>query len=235
MIELINIHKSFGALDVLKGVSFWSEEFGVTTVLGPNGSGKTTLIKILLGMVIPDDGEVRFNESTINGKWHYRNQLDYLPQIAKFPDNLKVSELIKMIKKFRDKTTREQELIEMFDLKPHLEKKLGTLSGGTRQKVNIILAFMFDSPVIILDEPTSGLDPVSMVRLKELIRGEKKKGKLILITTHILSFVEEMSDQIVFLLEGNIYFKGSIEDLKISTKQENLELSIASILEEQDA
>ena len=235
MIELINIHKSFGALNVLKGVSFKSEDSGVITVLGPNGSGKTTLIKILLGMVIPDDGEVRFRESTINGKWHYRNQLDYLPQIAKFPDNLKVSELIRMIKKFRDKSTREKELIDLFDLEPHLDKKLGTLSGGTRQKVNIVIAFMFDSPVIILDEPTSGLDPVSMVRLKDLIREEKEKGKLIFITTHILSFVEEMSDQIVFLLEGDIYFKGSIEELKTSTGQDNLELSIASILEQQDA
>jgi Cu-processing system ATP-binding protein len=234
MIELLDIQKKFGPLEVLKGVSFKSSNSGIVTVLGPNGSGKTTMIKIILGMVLPDAGEVRLKESTINGKWHYRNEIDYLPQIARFPDNLKVSELIKMIKNLRGKETRENELIELFRLEPFLNKKLGNLSGGSRQKVNIVLAFMFDSPIIILDEPTSGLDPVSMVRLKEFIRKEKERGKLIFITTHILSFVEEMADEIVFLLEGKIYFQGSVKAITEQTNQHNLEYAIASILENED-
>ncbi len=111
-----------------------------------------------------------------------------------------------------------------------LDKKLGNLSGGMKQKVNLLLAFMFDSPLIILDEPTSGLDPISHIRLKELIQSEKTKGKTILITSHIMSFVEEIADEIVFLLEGKIYFKGSISELKTKTNQPDFEHAIASIL-----
>lgn len=101
--------------------------------------------------------------------------------------------------------------------------------------MNIVLTFMFDSPLIILDEPTTGLDPISLIRLKDLIQVEKAKGKTILITSHIMSFVEEVSDEIVFLLEGNIYFKGSISELKTKTKQPDFEHAIASILTENHA
>ena len=89
---------------------------------------------------------------------------------------------------------------------------------------------MFDSPLIILDEPTTGLDPVALIHLKKLIFEEKKNGKTILISTHIMSFVEEISDEIVFLLEGKIYFQGTISQLKEKTSQNNVENAIASIL-----
>ena len=89
---------------------------------------------------------------------------------------------------------------------------------------------MFDSPLIILDEPTTGLDPISLIRLKNLINAEKEKGKTILITSHIMSFVEEVSNEIVFLLEGKIYFKGTIQELKSKTDQPDFEHAIASIL-----
>jgi len=140
-----------------------------------------------------------------------------------------------MIKDLRQNTSEETTLIELFKLTPFLNKKLGNLSGGTKQKVNIVLTFMFDSPLIILDEPTTGLDPISLIRLKELIQTEKAKGKTILITSHIMSFVEEVSDEIVFLLEGKIYFKGSISELKTKTKQPDFEHAIASILIENHA
>ena len=121
-------------------------------------------------------------------------------------------------------------MIELFKLQPFLNKKLANLSGGTKQKVNLVLTFMFDSPLVILDEPTNGLDPISHLRLKNLINSEKEKGKTILITSHILSFVEEVSDEIVFLLEGKIYFKGTISELKAKTEQPDFEHAIASIL-----
>ena len=130
----------------------------------------------------------------------------------------------------RGNTTIDEQLIDLFKLTPFLDKKLGNLSGGTKQKVNIVLTFMFDSPLVILDEPTSGLDPISLIRLKDLIQAEKAKGKTILITSHIMSFVEEVSDEIVFLLEGKIYFKGSISELKTKTEQPDFEHAIASIL-----
>ena len=116
------------------------------------------------------------------------------------------------------------------DLEPFLDKKLGNLSGGTKQKVNIVLTFMFESDLIILDEPTTGLDPISLIHLKELIHLEKKKGKTILITTHIMSFVEEIADEIVFLLDGEIYFKGSSDELKERTGQVDLEHAIAKLI-----
>jgi len=232
MVEITDLYKTFGKNNVLNGINLTINEGGIFAVLGPNGSGKTTIIKSILGMVIPDKGTIKVFDESIKNNSEYRHKIDYLPQIANFPSNLKVNELIKMIKDLRGKTEVDKELIETFKLEPFLNKKLGTLSGGTKQKVNILLTFMFNSPIIILDEPTTGLDPISLIRLKELIQAEKEKGKTILITSHIMSFVEEIADEIVFILEGKIYFKGSITELKAKTKQNDFEHAIANILTE---
>ncbi len=231
MIEVKDLHKKFSKNEVLKGIDLNIERGGIFSVLGPNGSGKTTLIKCILGMVLPDSGAISVDGKPLKNNFKYRNEIDYLPQIANFPGNLKVNELIAMIKDLRDsKATKDEELIELFKLQPFLNKKLANLSGGTKQKVNLVLTFMFDSPLIILDEPTSGLDPISHLRLKNLIFSEREKGKTILVTSHILSFVEEIADEIVFLLEGKIYFKGTITELKTKTEQPDFEHAIASIL-----
>jgi len=235
MVSIKNLHKKFGKNQVLKGVDLHINDGGIFAVLGPNGSGKTTLIKSILGMVIPNKGNIEVLGNNIKKNSDYRHKIDYLPQIANFPSNLKVKELIKMIKDLRKDTNEDERLIKLFKLEPFLDKKLGNLSGGTKQKVNLVLTFMFDSPLIILDEPTTGLDPISLIRLKDLIQTEKGKGKTILITSHIMSFVEEVSDEIVFILEGKIYFKGTIQDLKTKTKQPDFEHAIASILTENHA
>ncbi|WP_370098014.1 ABC transporter ATP-binding protein [Xanthomarina gelatinilytica] len=235
MVSIQNLHKKFGKNQVLSGLDLEISEGGIFAVLGPNGSGKTTLIKCLLGMVIPNKGFISVMGENVKNGSAYRHKIDYLPQIANFPSNLKVKELIKMIKDLRGNTTLDQELISLFKLEPFLDKKLGNLSGGTKQKVNLVLTFMFNSPLVILDEPTSGLDPISLLRLKKLIQAEKDKGKTILITSHIMSFVEEISDEIVFLLEGKIYFKGSINELKNKTNQPDFEHAIASILTDNHA
>ena len=235
MIEFKNLHKRFGKLTVLDGLDLAIKKGGIFAILGPNGSGKTTLIKCLLGMVIPNKGEISFDNKSVLREWEYRNNLNYLPQIANFPPNLTVIELIGMVKNLRPKTANEQELIELFGLESFLNKKLGTLSGGTKQKVNIVLTFMFDSELIILDEPTTGLDPIALIHLKKLILKEKSKGKTILITTHIMSVVDELADEIVFLLDGKIYFKGSIDALKKQTNNDNLEHAIANLISKQYA
>ncbi|TXE10635.1 ABC transporter ATP-binding protein [Gelidibacter salicanalis] len=235
MVTIQNLRKKFGKNQVLSGLDLSFGAGGIFAILGPNGSGKTTLIKSVLGMVIPDKGEITVLGKNITKNSDYRHQIDYLPQIANFPSNLKVKELIKMIKDLRKSTKEDERLIELFKLTPFLDKKLGQLSGGTKQKVNLVLTFMFDSPIIILDEPTSGLDPISMLRLKDLIQVEKEKGKTILITSHIMSFVEEISDEIVFILEGKIYFKGTITELKTKTNQPDFEHAIASILTDNHA
>ncbi len=233
MIKIKNLHKKFGKLTVLDGLDLEIGHGGIFAILGPNGSGKTTLIKCLLGMVIPNKGEIEYQGKNVLKEWDYRNNLNYLPQIANFPANLSVIELIKMVKNLRPKQANEQHLIELFGLQPFLNKKLGNLSGGTKQKVNIVLTFMFDSDLIILDEPTTGLDPIALIYLKELIQKERYKGKTILITTHIMSVVEELADEIVFLLDGKIYFKGSVPKLKEQTHQENLERAIAKLISKQ--
>lgn len=230
MINISNLQKKYAKLEVLKDINLKLEKKGIIAILGPNGSGKTTLIKSILGMVLPQKGDIQINNKTILQKWDYRNFISYLPQIAHFPPNLKVDEIIKMIKNLRTQTTNEDKLIKLFKLEPFLDKKLGTLSGGTRQKVNIVLTFMFDSPLVILDEPSVGLDPVALLSLKQIIADEKEKGKIILITTHIMTLVEEIADQVIFLLDGNIYFDGSVDELKKHAQHNNLEYAIANIL-----
>ncbi|WP_228853037.1 ABC transporter ATP-binding protein [Aegicerativicinus sediminis] len=235
MVRVENLYKSFGKNQVLCGLNLDITEGGIVAVVGPNGSGKTTLIKSILGMVVPDKGQISVLGESIKNGSKYRDSINYLPQIANFPSNLKVREIIKMIKDLRQHSDYEERLLEIFKLHPFLDKKLGNLSGGTKQKVNIVLTFMFNSPLIILDEPTTGLDPVSLIRLKELIIEQKNKAKTILITSHIMNFVEEISDEIIFLLEGTIYFKGSIPQLKEKTNQADFEHAIASILIENHA
>jgi len=234
MIEINGLYKKFGKVEVLDNINLTIEDKGIFAILGPNGSGKTTLIKSILGMVIPQAGDIIINGQKDKGKWDYRMDIDYLPQIAQFPDNLTVAELIKMIKNLRGKKARDEALIQLFKLEPFLDKKLGNLSGGTKQKVNLVLTFMFDSSLLILDEPTTGLDPVSLVHLKDLLRKEKAAGKTILITTHIMDFVETMADEIVFLLEGNIYFRGTVDELKKKSELNDLEHAIATILSENE-
>ncbi|MBY5959923.1 ABC transporter ATP-binding protein [Membranicola marinus] len=229
MISIHSLYKSFGQNKVLNALDVTIQEGGIFAILGPNGSGKTTLIKSILGMVIPDSGEISINDVSVRESWKYRQKINYMPQIAQFPGNLRVNELIRMIKDLRQKPAVEAPLINKFNLEPFLDKKLSTLSGGTKQKVNILLAFMFDSPLLILDEPTTGLDPASLIILKEMIHRERQAGKTILVTSHIMQFVEEIADEIIYLLEGKIYFKGSIAELKLKTSQDNFEHAIAAI------
>lgn len=231
MIKIENLHKNFGVNQVLNGIDLSISKGQTVAILGPNGSGKTTLIKSILGMVNPSSGDIFFEDISVKNQWDYRKNIDYLPQIANFPGNLKVIELIRMIKDIRGSgTTQENHFINIFGLTPYLHKKLGHLSGGTKQKVNLVLTFMFDSDMIILDEPTSGLDPVSLIALKNLIAAEKQKGKTILITSHIMSFVEEVCDKLVFILDGKIYFNDTIQVLKETTQEDNFEKAIAHLL-----
>jgi len=226
MIEFCHIHKKFGHLEVLKGVDLALDQ-GIVAVLGHNGSGKTTLLKIVLGMVLPSQGHVKFDGKSIKDRWDYRHSIGYLPQLARFPENIKVAELIKMMADIRDPNCEANELISCFNLQPFLQKRLGHLSGGTRQKVNLVLTLMFDPPVLILDEPTAGLDPKSVLTLKRIIRERRSKGVLILITTHLLNLVESLADEIIFLQDGVISFRGSIDQLTKKTGTEDLEESIA--------
>ena len=235
VIEISDLYKSFGKTKVLEGIDLSFEESKISVILGPNGSGKTTLIKSILGMVIPNTGSINILGQDIKKQWAYREQISYLPQIANFPGNLTVKELINMMTDLRGTGNGKAALVKDFDLDPFMKVRLANLSGGTKQKVNILLAFMYDSPIMILDEPPTGLDPVALIRLKDLIKARKAEGKSLLITTHIMQLVDEIADEIVFLLEGNIYFKGSVKSLKEKENEPDIEKAIAGILENNKA
>jgi Cu-processing system ATP-binding protein len=231
MIEIQNLHKSFGSNAVLRGIDLTFNGQGITAILGPNGSGKTTLLKCFLGLTSYDSGTITFKNRDIAGQFMYRSEVSHLPQIACFPENLTAQDLIFMMKDLRGGETREDYFIELFGLRPELNKKMTNLSGGNKQKVNLLLSFMFDNPLLILDEPTSGLDPLAIINLKNHLREEKERGKLILVTTHIMSFVEALADHIIFLLDGHIYFDGGLNHLMALHNADTLELAIAKILQ----
>jgi Cu-processing system ATP-binding protein len=235
MIKINNLSKSFGKKKVLSGISLSLKEAGVTAILGPNGSGKTTLIKCLMGMVLPDDGDIYFGGTSIRGEYLYREDIGYLPQIARFPENLKVKELITWIVKIRKQVDNRNKYIEAFGIQTVLDQTLGTLSGGTRQKVNLILALMHDHPVLVLDEPTVGLDPVALVVLKSILREERDRGKIILISTHIMDFVDQVADRIVYLLDGSIYYDGTLGKLKEKHGVSTIEEVIVRILSDKSS
>lgn len=230
MIKIEKLNKSYKENHVLKDINISIKNPGIIALLGPNGSGKTTLLKCFLGMVIPDSGDINFNNQSTLGQYDYRSNVSYLSQIARFPENLTVKELMTFMKEIRTGMTREERFIEMFNLEKELNKKMGSLSGGTRQKVNITLALMHDLPLIILDEPSTGLDPLSLRELKAFILEEREKGKIIIITTHILSLAEALADDILFLLDGRLFFNGSMNKLLNSQNEYNLENAIANIL-----
>lgn len=231
MISIKYVSKKFGKLQVLRDINLEFERGKSYALIGPNGSGKTTLIKSILGMVIPDHGEIRVNKKDICHDWIYRENIGYMPQIGHYPD-MKIGQLFDMMKNIRQKTVHtDDELIEWFGLDKIFDKRMHTLSGGTRQKVSAALAFLFDPSVLILDEPTAGLDPVSVELLKSKIANEKKRGKLILITSHILSDLDELTTDLVYLFEGRVQFDDTIEVLKEQTGQTKLTRAIACLMD----
>ena len=232
MITISNITKKFGKLAALDDVSINCVSTECIALIGPNGSGKTTLIKSILGMVVPDNGSILFNNKNIVDDWKYRKHIGYMPQIGKYPENMTIGQIFDMMKSIRNDETisLDEELINEFGLDKLLEKRMGTLSGGTRQKVSASLAFLFNPDVLILDEPTAGLDPVASEILKEKISKEKTKGKLILITSHILSELDDLVTHIIFMQDGKLKFHKPIETLRSETGELKLSKAIANIM-----
>ena len=182
-------------------------------------------------MVKPDSGKIFFNDVPISESVSYRKDIGYMPQIGRYPDNMKVGQLFSMIKNIRSKENKfDEELFYKFKLDTIKDKPMRTLSGGTRQKVSAALAFLFDPEILILDEPTAGLDPLSSEILKEKIIAEKEKGKLILITSHILSDLEELTSDVLYLQDGRTIFFKPLAEIKLETGEEKLSKAIASIM-----
>ena len=188
-------------------------------------------------MVLPDSGKIYFDSKDIAGSWQYRDRIGYMPQIGRYPENMTIGEVFDMILDLRKKNESEtdRELIHAFGLDLILNKRMRTLSGGTRQKVSASLAFLFHPQVLILDEPTAGLDPVASEMLKEKIRKEKDKGRLIFITSHILSDLDDLVTRVIYLQEGKVLFHKSIKQLRADTGEEKLSRAIAAVMKESES
>jgi Cu-processing system ATP-binding protein len=231
MIIASNVSKKFGKLKTLDNISVTCNKGECIALIGPNASGKTTFIKTILGMVVQDSGFITFNGNNILHHWQYRDQIGYMPQIGRYPENMTIGQMLDMMKDIRGKKTElDEDLVNAFELNTLLGKRMRTLSGGTRQKVSAALAFLFDPQVLILDEPTAGLDPVASEILKEKILVEKKKEKLVLVTSHILSELDDLVTQIIYMQEGQVKFHKSIEALRTDTGEEKLNRAIAKIM-----
>lgn len=234
MIEVKNLTKKFYKFTALDDLNLSFTDGKSVALIGPNGCGKTTLIKCILGLNVIENGEILVNGKNVKDDYLYRKEIGYMPQIGRYPENMTIEDTIKMIKDTRkiSEAHLDTELLKDFELEKIYDKKMGNLSGGTTQKVSAVLAFMFDPKIIILDEPTAGLDPLASEILKNKIIKEKNKGKLIIITSHLLSELDDIVNEIIFMNEGKILVHQSVEDLMKETKTEKISESIVSILKE---
>lgn len=236
MISVQNISKQFGKFKVLRNVSFDCRRGECIALIGPNGSGKTTVIKSILGMVIPDSGIISFEGNNITNDWLYRSNIGYMPQIGRYPENMSIGQVLDMMKDIHKlpENLIDQELFEAFKIKSLLDKRMGTLSGGTRQKVSACLAFMFGSQALILDEPSAGLDPLSSEILREKILSEKAKNKLVIITSHVLSELDELITEAIYMQDGSLRFHKTIQELQNQTGETKLARAIAAAVRQED-
>ncbi len=236
MIEIKNITKRFGKLVALQHLNLQLNKGECIALIGPNGCGKTTLIKSILGMVIPDEGDIIFNGKTIKNDNAYRSEIGYMPQIGRYPENMTIGQVLDMIKGIRNsKETLDHELYNQLAIASMLDKKMRTLSGGTTQKVSAVLAFLFSAKVLILDEPTAGLDPIAAEILKAKIVAAKNAGCLVLITSHLLSELEDIVTQVVFMQDGKLVLHKNVEDLKEDTGKETVAKSIIHLLQSSES
>jgi Cu-processing system ATP-binding protein len=231
MISIKKVNKNFGKLQALSDVEIDLRMGKAYALVGPNGSGKTTLIKSILGLVIPTSGQILFNDKSIAKDWRYRENIGYMPQIGRYPENMTIGQLVDMMKNIRSSASDlDDSLIEDFKLYKVFDKRMHTLSGGTRQKVSAALAFLFNPDVLILDEPTAGLDPISVELLKDKILEEKARGKLLIISSHVLSDLDDLTTDLIYIFEGKVHYNNTIQTLKDETREKKLGKAIATMV-----
>jgi Cu-processing system ATP-binding protein len=238
MITIEEVTKNYGAQRVLGDVSLSFSPGESVALIGPNGSGKTTLIKTILSLVRPDRGTISVNEQDVSLGGDYRSAIGYMPQMTRFPENMNVRQLFQLIQDLRPDVAKEDydlDLYRVYDIEKMESKKLHALSGGMKQKVSAALAFLFSPDILILDEPTAGLDPVSNERLKDKIRQVTESQKLVLITSHILSDLDEIVNKVVYLIDGQIAFHKTLDQLREETSETRLNKIIVTLLHQMDS
>ncbi|MBA3849594.1 MAG: copper ABC transporter ATP-binding protein [Opitutus sp.] len=229
MLHATDLTKHFGHLRALDALTVRLQRGQCVALIGPNGAGKTTFIKCVLGLVRPDAGTLTLDGENLLDSPEPRRRIGYMPQISRFPDHLRVGQLFDLMRDIRRGThaRSDDELIRTLQVDRFARQTAGTLSGGSRQKLSACLAFLFDPDVLVLDEPTASLDPLSVEILKEKIRAERDRGKLILVTSHILSDLDEIATDVLYLLEGRMRFYRSSGQLKAASGETRLGRAVA--------
>jgi Cu-processing system ATP-binding protein len=230
-IEFAGLRKRFGRTEVLAGLDAVIGRGRVTALIGPNAAGKSTLLKCLLGLVRPDAGTMRVDGAIVTSDPSYRRAIGYMPQRAAFPDNLTGDEAIALLRRVRGADAPlDFELIDRFGLGGELRKRIHTLSGGTRQKLNAVAAYLFRPSIVILDEPNAGLDPLASTILKQKVLDTTRHGATHLITSHVLSELEELADDVLFVTDGRVRFIGSLDGLRAATGERRLERAVGRLM-----
>ena len=216
ILELKEIEKSFGEKKVLTGVSFKAEGGKAFGLLGRNGAGKTTAIRILMDVFPANSGEVFLDGSPID---YDKVAMGYLPEErGLYPKKIIIdqltyfAELKGMSKKEAVKSI--DYWLERLDMTEYRNRRLDTLSKGNQQKIQLITALAHDPDIIILDEPFSGLDPVNALLLKDVVKEQIAKGKIVLFSSHQMNYIEEFCDSIAILNEGKVVLHGELRDIK---------------------
>lgn len=231
MIEFKGVTKSYGRRAVLAGLDAEVPAGKITALVGPNGSGKTTMIKLLLGLARADGGSIVVDGQRIDGSPEYRRAIGWMPQIASFPGNQSGRQVLASLSRLRGNDAEpDLSLADEFGLGDNLDRPLGVLSGGTRQKVNAVIAMAFRPRLLVLDEPTAGLDPLAARVLKDRLARERSAGLTVLITSHVLPELEELADHVLFLSDGRAAWQGDTISLKRRTGAATLERAVAQLL-----
>ena len=216
ILELKNINKSFGEKEVLKGVTFSAESGKAFGLLGRNGAGKTTTIRILMNVFPANEGEILVDGKPID---HTKIGIGYLPEerglyLKKtIIDQLVYFTELKGIQK-KDAINAVDFWLNRLGMTEYRNKRLDTLSKGNQQKIQLITALAHDPEIVILDEPFSGLDPVNAMLLKDVVKEQIAKGKIVLFSSHQMSYIEEFCDSIAIINAGKIAISGDLYEIK---------------------
>lgn len=216
VLELKDINKSFGEKQVLKGVSFEAGSGTAFGLLGRNGAGKTTSIRILMDVFPADSGEVLLNGKPIDYK---KISLGYLPEERGLYPKKKIIDQLVYFAQLKEMGRKEaikavDAWLERLGMSEYRNKRLDTLSKGNQQKIQLVTALVHDPEIIILDEPFSGLDPVNAMLLKDVVKEEIARGKIVLFSSHQMNYIEEFCDRIAILNGGSVVLQGNLHDIK---------------------
>ena len=227
-LEVKNLTKTFDKLVAVDNASFEVPEGSIFGLIGRNGAGKTTTIRMMMGIYLPDNGEVVLRGVKVGQE--FKNQVGYLPEERGLYKKMKVLETLLYFAEIKGKSGREvhkraEEYLKRFELYDRRLSKVEDLSKGNQQKLQFISTVLHEPEFIILDEPYSGLDPINTNLLREIIIEMKQKGKVIIFSTHLMDFAEKMCDHIVMIDHGKIILKGSLKEIKSKYSQKNVSLT----------